>query len=64
MLVGLVCLALAITSTVALIAKVVYGGIAMVVMAALCVLLFGMLWFVMPLRIHHANGAQPTGPPR
>ncbi|GLY35994.1 hypothetical protein Amsp01_020180 [Amycolatopsis sp. NBRC 101858] len=63
-LVGLVCLALAITSTVALIAKVVYGGIAMVIMAVLCVLLFGLLWFVMPFRIHRAHGAQPTGPPR
>ncbi|VVJ23073.1 Uncharacterised protein [Amycolatopsis camponoti] len=63
-LVGLVCLAFAITSTVALIAKVVYGEIAMIVLAALCVLLFGILWFVMPLRIHRATGGQPTGPPR
>ncbi|MEV6639975.1 DUF6328 family protein [Amycolatopsis sp. NPDC051371] len=63
-LVGLVCLALAITSTVALIAKVVYGEIAMIVMAVLCVLLFGILWFVMPLRLNPENGDQPTGPPK
>lgn len=63
-LVGLVCLALAITSTVALIAKVVYGGIAMVVMAVLCVLIFGILWFAMPLRLNPAEADQPTGPPK
>ncbi|WP_290055393.1 DUF6328 family protein [Amycolatopsis solani] len=62
-LVGVVCLALAITSTVALIAKVVYGGIAMAVMAVLCLLIFGILWFVMPFRLRSANGDQPTGPP-
>lgn len=63
-LVGLVCLALAITSTVALIAKVVYGEIAMIVMAVLCVLLFGILWFVMPLRLNPTDDDQPTGPPK
>jgi 4-amino-4-deoxy-L-arabinose transferase-like glycosyltransferase len=63
-LVGLVCLALAITSTVALIAKVVYGEVAMIVMAVLCLLIFGILWFVMPIRMHPANGDQPTGPPK
>lgn len=63
-LVGLVCLALAITFTVALIAKVVYGWIAMVVMAVLCLVIFGVLWFAMPIRMHPDNGTQPTGPPR
>lgn len=63
-LVGLVCLALAITSTVALIAKVVYGWIAMGILGLLCVLIFGILWFVMPIRMHPANGDQPTGPPK
>jgi hypothetical protein len=63
-LVGLVCLALAITSTVALIAKVVYGGVAMFVMGVLCVLIFGMLWFVMPLRLNPSDADQPTGPPK
>jgi len=68
-LVGLVCLALAITSTVALIAKVVYGQAAMIVMAALAVLIFGILWFVMPLRLNptddeQLDGDQPTGPPK
>jgi len=61
-LVGLVCLALAITSTVALIAKVVYGGIAMAVMGVLCLLIFGILWFAMPLRLN--PDPQPTGPPK
>lgn len=63
-LVGLVCLALAITSTVALIAKVVYGGAAMVVMAVLSVSLFGVLWFVMPFRLNPRENGQPTGPPK
>lgn len=63
-LVGLVCLALAITSTVALIAKVVYGGVAMFVMGVLCVLIFGMLWFVMPLRLNPSDADQPAGPPK
>lgn len=63
-LVGLVCLALAITSTVALIAKVVYGGIAMVIMAVLCLLIFGVLWFVMPFRLNPSEPDQPTGPPK
>ncbi len=63
-LVGLVCLALAITSTVALIAKVVYGEIAMVVMGVLCVLIFGILWFAMPLRLNPSDADQPTGPPK
>jgi hypothetical protein len=66
-LVGVVCLALAITSTVALIAKVVYGEIAMIVMAVLSVLIFGILWFVMPMRLNptddRAGADQPTGPP-
>jgi hypothetical protein len=63
-LVGLVCLALAITFTVALIAKVVYGEISMIIMAVLSVLIFGMLWFVMPIRLNPADGDQPTGPPK
>ncbi|MEV7045685.1 DUF6328 family protein [Amycolatopsis sp. NPDC051061] len=63
-LVGLVCLALAITCTVALIAKVVYGEISMIIMAVLSVLIFGTLWFVMPIRLNPADGDQPTGPPK
>ncbi|WIV59965.1 DUF6328 family protein [Amycolatopsis nalaikhensis] len=65
-LVGLVCLALAITSTVALIAKVVYGEIAMVVIAVLSAAIFGSLWFLIPIRLHPDNngGTQPTGPPK
>lgn len=64
-LVGLVCLALAITSTVALIAKVVYGEVAMLVVAILSALIFGILWFVMPIRMHPDNNDdQPTGSPK
>ncbi|WP_410637357.1 DUF6328 family protein [Amycolatopsis sp. lyj-346] len=62
-LVGLVCLALAITVTVGLIAKVVYGPISMIIFAVLSAVIFGVLWFVMPIRMHPGNGDQPTGPP-
>ncbi|SDZ26611.1 hypothetical protein SAMN05421504_111182 [Amycolatopsis xylanica] len=47
-LAGLACLALAITVTVALIAKVVYGVVALVAAAVVCTVLFGVLWFVLP----------------
>jgi hypothetical protein len=47
-LAGLVCLAAAITDTVALIAKVVYGPVAMGVVGGLVGLAFIMLWFVIP----------------
>jgi hypothetical protein len=63
-LVGLVCLALAITVTVGLIAKVVYGPISMVIFAVVSAVIFGVLWFVMPIRMHPGNGTQPTGPPK
>lgn len=49
-LAGLVCLALAITTTVALIAKVVYGQLALIASAVVCTVLFGLFWFIMPLR--------------
>jgi hypothetical protein len=63
-LVGVVCLALAITATVALISKVVYGEIAMFVVAGLSAVIFGVLWFAVPMWLHPGNGDQPTGPPR
>ncbi|WP_216211294.1 DUF6328 family protein [Amycolatopsis aidingensis] len=50
-LVGLGCLAAAVTVTVALIAKVVYGFVAMAVFVAVVGVLFGSLWFVVPARI-------------
>jgi len=53
-LVGLACLALAITATVGLIAKVVYGGVAMVVVLVVTALMFGVLWFAVPRSLHHA----------
>jgi hypothetical protein len=50
-LVGLGCLAAAITVTVALIAEVVYGLVAMVVVAVVALLLFGTLWGLIPYRM-------------
>ncbi|NIH86580.1 DUF6328 family protein [Amycolatopsis granulosa] len=47
-LAGLGCLAAAITATVSLIAKVVYGPVAMAVVAVLVGLTFATLWFVTP----------------
>lgn len=63
-LVGLVCLALAITATVGLIAKVVYGEIAMVILAAVSALLFGVLWFAVPMRLHPTNDEELDEPIR
>jgi hypothetical protein len=59
---GLVCLALAITATVALIAKVVYGVVAMAIVAGLSGLIFGVLWFVVPLLLRpgRRSGANRT----
>ncbi|QRP49697.1 DUF6328 family protein [Amycolatopsis sp. FDAARGOS 1241] len=45
---GLACLGLAITTTVALIVKVVYGPGAMVAVAGLVLALFAILWAVVP----------------
>ncbi|GAB3479916.1 DUF6328 family protein [Amycolatopsis cihanbeyliensis] len=50
-LIGLVCLAAAVTVTVALIAKVVYGFVAMAAFVAVVGVLFGVLWFVVPARL-------------
>ena len=50
-LTGLGCLAAAITDTVALIAKVVYGPVAMGVVGGLVAVLFIVLWFVIPTRL-------------
>ncbi|WP_027928338.1 DUF6328 family protein [Amycolatopsis benzoatilytica] len=47
-LVGFGCLAGAITVTVGLIAKVVYGPVAMGLIGGLALLLFGLLWFIAP----------------
>lgn len=50
-LAGLGCLAAAITTTVTLIAKVVYGPIAMTVLGVFSAALFVVMWFVVPRRI-------------
>jgi Flp pilus assembly protein TadB len=50
-LTGLACLAAAITVTVALIVKVVYGPVAMGVVGGVIATLFVALWFVVPRRI-------------
>ena len=47
-LVGFGCLAAAITVTVALIAKVAFGPVAMGLVGGMAVLLFGLLWFAVP----------------
>ncbi|MCU1685926.1 MAG: hypothetical protein JWQ81_6665 [Amycolatopsis sp.] len=47
-LIGLVCLSGAITVTVALIALVVFGSLAMVICSVVVCGLFGGLWFVLP----------------
>jgi cation transport ATPase len=48
---GLVALAGALTVTVSLIAKVVFGPVAMVVMVVTVTVMFGVLWFVIPARL-------------
>jgi hypothetical protein len=52
---GLVSLAGALTVTVSLIAKVVFGPIAMAVMAVIVAIVFGVLWFVVPARLRRAR---------
>jgi hypothetical protein len=56
---GLVCLAAAIITTVALIAKVVFGVLAMVLIAAFVAALFGTLWFWVPSRLRSARPRNP-----
>jgi len=51
-LAGVVCLAAAVTTTVALIGKVVFGPVAMAITATFAAVLFGFLWFVMPHTLH------------
>ncbi|MBK1784867.1 DUF6328 family protein [Prauserella cavernicola] len=48
---GLVCLSIAVTLTVALIAKVIYGSVLMAVFGVLVGTLFAVLWFVVPRRL-------------
>ncbi len=48
---GLACLAAAVTVTVALIAKVVFGVVAMAILGPLVGALFVTVWFVVPARI-------------
>lgn len=50
-LAGLACLAAAVTVTVALIAKVVFGVVAMVVLGPLVGVLFLVVWFIVPTRM-------------
>lgn len=54
-LVGLVFLAGAITATVGLIAKVVYGGVAMIIVLVATGALFAGLWFAVPRWLHHRD---------
>ncbi|WP_326838102.1 DUF6328 family protein [Amycolatopsis rhabdoformis] len=57
-LVGFGCLAGAVTLTVALIAKVVYGTTALIATGGFTILLFGVLWFVIPLRLPRDDEAR------
>ncbi|QRP51352.1 DUF6328 family protein [Amycolatopsis sp. FDAARGOS 1241] len=63
-LAGFGCLAGSVTLTVALIAKVVFGTAALIATGGFVVLLFGLLWFVLPLHLPHddPNRGRPTGP--
>lgn len=47
---GLACLAVAMTATVLLLVKVVAGPVVATVVTALVAVMFGTLWFVLPLR--------------
>ncbi|ASR38577.1 hypothetical protein BAY61_30305 [Prauserella marina] len=48
---GLVCLSIAVTLTVALIANVIYGTVLMIIVGACVGLLFGVLWFYVPRKL-------------
>lgn len=48
---GLACLSVAVTLTVALIAKVIYGPVLMAVFVVLVGVMFVVLWFVIPRRL-------------
>ncbi|MDV6012476.1 DUF6328 family protein [Haloechinothrix sp. LS1_15] len=50
-LVGLVCIALAVTATIALMVKVIFGAVAMTVVALLVAAFFTAVWFLAPLRL-------------
>jgi hypothetical protein len=49
--VGLACLAIAMTATVLLLFKIVAGTVVATVITVVCATLFGVLWFLMPLRV-------------
>lgn len=54
---GLVCLAIAMTATVLLLFKVVAGPVVATVFAVFVAILFGVLWFLLPLRARlNGNG--------
>ncbi|MEU3625346.1 hypothetical protein BS329_05540 [Amycolatopsis coloradensis] len=55
-LIGLGCLAAAITTTVALIAKVVFGPVSMALLGVVTAVLFVVMWFVVPRRIGREDG--------
>ncbi|WP_240519428.1 DUF6328 family protein [Amycolatopsis antarctica] len=66
-LAGVVCLAAAVTTTVALIGKVVFGPVAMIATALLPAVLFGVLWFWLPHRLRteqvHLGPGDPAEEP-
>jgi MFS family permease len=61
-LAGLVCLAAAVTVTVALIAEVVYGVVAMGVVGGITGVAFAVLWFFVPVRLARERQGRRQGP--
>jgi uncharacterized protein DUF6328 len=55
---GLVCLAIALTATVLLLFEVVAGAVVATVFTVLTAVLFGILWFVLPLRVRLGNNSE------
>ena len=53
---GLVCLSLAVTASLLLLAEMVVGGVWAFVIAGVCAVVVGCLWFALPLRYRDEQG--------
>jgi hypothetical protein len=60
---GIICVALAMVGALTLIAQLLYGGVAALVVAAVSAALFGGGWFVMPLRWRQSHPQAPRHDP-
>lgn len=58
---GLGCLAVAMTGTILLLAEVIVGGWLAILMGALAAALFGTLWFLLPWRERGQDGIESAG---